>query len=114
MKRTSPMTNIARGLRQRQTQSEAILWEVLRDRQILGYKFRRQRPIGRFVVDFFCADAKLVLEIDGLIHNYQQAADIERQQMIEEQGMRFVRVTADQVKHDLLQVLAIIRTALQN
>jgi very-short-patch-repair endonuclease len=92
VKRTSPMTPIARDLRQRQTQSEAILWEVLRDRQILGYKFRRQRPVGRFVVDFFCAEAKLALEIDGLIHNYQQAADIERQQIIEALGMRFVRV----------------------
>jgi very-short-patch-repair endonuclease len=112
MKRTIAMVNIARDLRSRQTQSEAILWKALRHRQF-GHKFRRQHPIGRFVVDFFCPEGQLAVEIDGLIHDYQRAADIERQQIIEEENVRFVRVTADQVEHDLPQVLAIIRAALQ-
>jgi len=59
------MTEIARGLRQKPTASEALLWNELRDRKLAGYKFRRQQPIGALVADFYCDRAGLVVELDG-------------------------------------------------
>ena len=60
-----PILAAARELRQPQTPMEQRLWTRLRDRQFSGYKFRRQHPIGYFIVDFYCADRKLIVEIDG-------------------------------------------------
>jgi len=103
---------LAADLRYRQTLSEAILWESLRGRKLDGYKFRRQVPIGIFVLDFLCADAKFAIEVDGPIHEDQHEADALRQEVLESLGLRFVRVTSAQVEQDLPGVLAIIRTAL--
>ncbi len=85
------------------TNSETILWETLRDRRLLGLKFRRQHAVGRFVLDFYCAELRLAIEVDGGIHlDPEQAnADRLRQAEIEENGIRFVRLTADQVEHDI-------------
>jgi very-short-patch-repair endonuclease len=63
MKKASPTT--ARRLRRQQTNAERLLWSRLRDRRLDGWKFRRQFPIDRFVVDFLCADAHLIIELDG-------------------------------------------------
>lgn len=95
------MTEIARKLRREQTPSEAILWSALRDRKLENRKFRRQHPIGSFVVDFYCHQEKLVVEVDGEVHDTQQEADRERQEIIESLGVRFVRVTRHQVETDL-------------
>jgi hypothetical protein len=62
---------VARQMRQEPTQAEDLLWQSLRNHQLLGFKFRRQHSIERFIVDFYCAEAKLVIEIDGPIHDYQ-------------------------------------------
>src|SRR5438034_2400561 len=64
----SGRVSTARRLRKNQTDAERILWLRLRDRRLNGLKFRRQVPIGRYVVDFFCADAHLVVEVDGGQH----------------------------------------------
>ena len=63
---TAPMLQRARDLRKRQTPEEAKLWAVLRSRGLDGYKFKRQVPIGHFVVDFFCEEANLAIELDGV------------------------------------------------
>ena len=78
-------------------------------------KFRRQQAIGPFVVDFYCAEQRLVVEIDGSIHDgaAQKAADESRQQAIEATGMRFVRVTAELVVSDLTAALRTIESALE-
>jgi len=91
------MSIAARDLRRRATKSEAMLWPALRGRQ-LGVKFRRQQPIGSFVVDFYASDARLVVEVDGAIHLQQAKADVERQHLLESLGLRVVRVTAEAVE----------------
>ena len=99
------MVEIARDFRKEPTASEALLWEALRGRKLEGRKFRRQQPIGPFVVDFFCADERLIVEVDGAIHTTQQSADAERQTLLESLGLRFVRISASLVENDLDTVL---------
>ena len=95
----------ARDLRRESTRSEALLWQALRNRKLGGVKFRRQRPIGPFVVDFFCPEERLVVEIDGPIHKGQSGADQERQQALEASGLRVIRVRAADVESDIDAVL---------
>ena len=110
------MTEIARKLRREQTASEAILWEALRNRKLEGRKFRRQHPIGRFVVDFYCDAEGLIVEVDGSIHKLpeQQELDRQRQTLLESLGLRFVRLKAKQVEKDLPSALDTIRSALSS
>ena|SRR5258708_37445945 len=105
------MHQVARQLRKTPTRSEGILWAALRRQQLEGRKFRRQVNIGAFVVDFYCWTEKMVIEVDGGIHESQRAADAERQALIETLGLRFVRVSAAQVETDLPSVLTQIRAA---
>src|SRR5258708_3529319 len=105
------MHEVARQLRKIPTKSEAILWTALRRQQLEGRKFRRQVNIGAFVVDFYCWTEKMVIEVDGGIHESQRRADAERQALIEPLGLRFVRVSGAQVEVDLTSVLAQIRAA---
>ena len=105
------MRDVARQLRREPTPTEAVLWEKLRRKQ-LGYKFRRQVPIGPFVVDFLCAEAHLVVEVDGSIHETQQQADQDRQALLETLGLRFVRVSTDDVINYLPTAVEKIRVAL--
>jgi very-short-patch-repair endonuclease len=65
----------ARELRTRQTPAESILWDALRGRRLAGLKFRRQHPIGTFVVDFCCPDRRLAIELDGPVHAEQREHD---------------------------------------
>ncbi|NJK58572.1 MAG: DUF559 domain-containing protein [Pleurocapsa sp. SU_5_0] len=107
------MTEIARKLRREQTASEAILWEALRNRKLEGRKFRRQHPIGKFVVDFYCDAEGLIVEVDGSIHELpeQQELDRQRQALLESLGLRFVRLKAKQVETNLSSALDTIRSA---
>jgi putative DNA methylase len=105
------MQEVARQLRRESTPSEAILWEALCNRQLEGRKFRRQHPIGTFVVDFFCREESLVVEVDGPIHESQKKLDRQRQDLIESLGLRFVRVSSHLVETDLSATLETIRNA---
>jgi len=105
------MTEVARQFRKQPTPSEAILWQALRNRKLQGRKFRRQQPIGNFIVDFFCANERLILEVDGLIHESQKILDQQRQELLESLGLRFVRVSSDLVEKDLSAALEIISQA---
>ncbi len=106
--------DLARKLRARQTPTEALLWEALRDRQFGGYKFRRQHPLGRYIADFYCAEAALVVEVDGAAHAPpdQQAYDRVRDAELSARGLRLIRIPADTVEHDPEQALATIADAL--
>ena len=75
------MHGVARVLRRHETAAEALLWQAIRNRKLNGRKFRRQVPIGAFVVDFYCASERLVIELDGPIHEDQQEADQLRQRI---------------------------------
>jgi very-short-patch-repair endonuclease len=105
------MMVVAREFRKAPMPSEAILWEALRGRRLAGRKFRRQQPIGPFVVDFFCPADRLIVEVDGGVHESQRAADREREKLLKSLGLRFVRVSAEQVETNLPAVLANIHRA---
>ncbi len=95
------------------TPAERALWQRLRRKQLDGWRFRRQHPVGNFVVDFFCAQARLVVEVDGPIHLRQQGYDEERIQLLDElKGYRVLRFTNEQVMNDIEIVLEEIRRAL--
>ncbi|AFZ12009.1 protein of unknown function DUF559 [Crinalium epipsammum PCC 9333] len=101
----------ARRLRQELTPAESILWQALRGRQIEGLKFRCQHPVGRFIVDFYCPSVKLVIEVDGGIHDQQQVYDQARTEKLEAFGYRVLRFTNEQVMKDLSAVLEQISKA---
>ena len=106
------MVEVARGFRKELSRSEALLWSELRDRALDGRKFRRQHPIGPFVVDFYCAQEQLVIEVDGPIHRSQRDNDRNRQQLLEAVGLRVLRVGSEEVERNFDEVLAEIRAAL--
>ena len=81
----------ARDLRRNLTDAERALWRHLRQRQIAGLKFRRQHPIGRYILDFVCLEARLVIELDGGQHAHRQGADQERTAWLEARGYRVLR-----------------------
>jgi adenine-specific DNA-methyltransferase len=81
----------AKHLRHDSTDAERKLWRCLRDRQLNGFKFRRQQPIGRYVVDFFCSESKLVIELDGGHHTDQIKRDQRRTEFLNKAGYRVLR-----------------------
>lgn len=94
---------LARQLRKNMTLAEIRLWNALKHRQMLGYDFDRQRPIDAYIVDFYCKDLRLAIEIDGGSHDVPEAntRDKRRQQRLERLGVRFLRFTNEQVQQDL-------------
>ncbi len=88
---------LAREMRHRPTEAEAALWDMLRRHGINGLKFRRQHPIDRFIVDFYCPAVRLVVEVDGEIHQYTAEEDALRTEILEALGMRVLRFTNDDV-----------------
>jgi very-short-patch-repair endonuclease len=90
------------------TTSERLLWNALRDRRLRGLKFRRQARIGHSIVDLYCAEHSLVIEVDGGIHQLQRTEDAERQAVLEGMGFRLLRVNAQDVENDLDLVIGLI------
>jgi very-short-patch-repair endonuclease len=95
------------------TPSEKRLWAQLRARRLGGYKFRRQHALGRFIVDFCCTKAKLVVEVDGPIHSDRKEYDAERTQVLQAFGYRVLRYSNKQVDDELDIVLESILAALK-
>jgi very-short-patch-repair endonuclease len=95
----TPNKHRARALRQNQTQTEGLLWSVLRDRRLGGWKWRRQVARGPYIVDFFCAEARLVVELDGSQHQAPDAVayDTRRTACLERLGLRVLRIESAQV-----------------
>lgn len=81
----------ARGLRQNMTEAERRVWQILRSQRMRGHKFRRQVPIGRYIADFVCHEARLVLEIDGGQHDRLSPRETERSAFLQSQGYRLLR-----------------------
>ena len=100
----------AKHMRENPTVAEDILWQRLRRKQVGGFHFRRQHPIGRFIVDFYCADAKLVIEVDGSVHNEpgHDEYDAERQAFLEELGLKVLRFENTQVLRETDAVVEVI------
>src|ERR1700683_396750 len=103
----------AKRLRRNQTNAERILWFRLRDRRLGGWKFRRQFLIDRFVVDFFCADAHLIVELDGGQHAIRSEADVERTKILEAMGYLVLRYWNNDVMQNIDGVVEDIAAVLE-
>ncbi len=103
----------ARELRDQSTEAETLLWQQLRGRRFQGFKFRRQRALGPYILDFICLEAGLVIEIDGGQHSEQQAYDGQRTALIESQGLTVIRFWNHEVMNQTPAVLEKIWQALQ-
>lgn len=107
---------LAGELRVSMTPSERKLWRILRNRLMDRFRFRRQHPIKDFIVDFFCYQAMLAIEVDGSVHHdpTQRERDEERTRILNQLGIRVIRVTNHEVESDSESVLSAIRTAINN
>lgn len=103
------LKKLARQLRRNSTLGEVLLWNELKRKQMMGYDFHRQKPIGEYIVDFYCPRLRLVIEIDGDSHFMREKKDAERQQKLEGVGLRFLRLDDLDVKFQIDKVLVTIR-----
>ncbi len=108
---TAEKLELAKQLRQKSTQTEGILWQYLRGHKCNGLKFRRQQIIDGFIVDFYCHSARLVVEIDGEIHQQQIEYDLEREAVLKDRGLRILRFTNHEVLEQIDRVLLMIAEA---
>ena len=102
---SSEMYERSKELRREMTPAEKILWKELRTNKLNGLHFRRQQIIGRFIVDFYCHQHELIVEVDGGIHNLQKEYDAEREAYLNTRGFRVIRFKNEEVKNDLQGVL---------
>ena len=98
----------SRKLRNNQTEAEKLLWEKLR-RRVLGVEFHRQVPLLDYIVDFYCHEIGLALEVDGPVHDYQVLKDGKRSARLEGYGVRFLRFSHDEIINTMEMVLLKIR-----
>ena len=94
------------------TFGEILLWNEVKENKLWGFDFDRQRCIDNYIVDFYCKDLMLAIEIDGMSHNHEEAflKDEIRQQKLEGFGIRFLRFSEAEVKNDIINVLRTIET----
>jgi very-short-patch-repair endonuclease len=106
--------SFARHLRKHMTRSEVVLWQALRGGRLDGHRFRRQHPFGAYVLDFFCASARLAVEVDGPVHEgeRQGAIDHSRDRYLAARGVQTLRVEAAEVLGNGEDVLDRIRVAI--
>ncbi len=104
----------ARELRKNPTEGEQALWKHLRMRQLGGYKFRRQQPIGQYIVDFVSFEGRVVIELDGGQHSQQMDYDSKGTAWLEAQGYRVLRFWNNQVLQEIEAVKAIVSKVLED
>jgi len=102
------LKSLARNLRNKSTLSEVLLWNRLKSRQFLGYQFTRQKPIGEYIVDFYCPKLKLAIEVDGDSHSEKTEADSIRQKKLESMGLNVLRFYDRDVKRNIEGVASVI------
>lgn len=114
MRKPSKQLAFARELRQNQTEAERLLWSKLRSKQLASMKFRRQQPIGSYIVDFVSFESKLIIEIDGGQHNEQEAReqDLQRTGYLEGRGYRVLRFWNNEVLTNIEGVAEKIKESL--
>jgi very-short-patch-repair endonuclease len=103
--------NNARELRKDQTVAERKLWSYLRNRRICGRKFRRQHPFKKYILDFYCDEIQLAVELDGSSHSGElnRQHDKERTDFLESCGIKVIRFYNSAVENDIYEVLSILR-----
>ena len=110
----SRMTILARNLRKNATDAERLLWRHLRRKQLAGLKFRRQEPIGRYIVDFVCFEKSLIIEVDGGHHRIQVRDDRQRDEWFAAEGFKVLRFWNNDVLKNIHGVLDVISDACLN
>jgi len=106
---SKPITFIrARNLRQNMTNAELILWDRIRNNQLLGFRFKAQHPVAGFIADFYCHKAKLVIEADGLIHQAQKEYDMDRDRVFNDLGLTVIRFSNEEIENSPDSVIQII------
>ena len=106
---TLEVEQAAKKLRKNPTLAEARLWSALKNKQLNGLRFRRQHPIGNFILDFYCPSCKLVVEVDGEIHSDRLEYDDARTCKLAEYGYTVLRFSNERVMNDLPEVLLEIK-----
>ena len=102
------LKQLARKLRNHSTKSEVLLWNYLKGKQLKGYDFHRQKPIANYIVDFYCSELLLAIEIDGESHYGNEVKDNIRQKEIEKYGISFLRFNEIDIYYKLDSVMATI------
>jgi very-short-patch-repair endonuclease len=104
----------AKLLRKKMTYCETLLWEKLKGKQIGGHRFRRQHPIDFFIADFYCHDARLVVEVDGEVHNQNEEYDDGRSAEMERYGIEVIRFTNRDAEANIEDVIYKIKQTVNN
>jgi adenine-specific DNA-methyltransferase len=104
----------ARALRKQMTDAERLLWRHLRNRELGGWKFKRQYPVGPFIVDFICVEKNIVIEVDGGQHAENEALDLQRSAYLNKMGYRVLRFWNNEVLQETEAVLNAIFAILAN
>ncbi|MEK7682216.1 MAG: endonuclease domain-containing protein, partial [Chloroflexota bacterium] len=102
---------LARQMRREPTPAEELLWRRLRGRKLQGLKFRRQHPLERFILDFYCPDVRLAVEVDGPVHQYSREEDNLRAEFLASQGIRILRFSNEVVLDSTDKVIQTIADA---
>ncbi|MFI5164469.1 MAG: endonuclease domain-containing protein [Bacteroidia bacterium] len=102
------LKQLSRDLRNNSTLSEVLLWKQLKGRQMKGYQFMRQKPIEKYILDFYCSKLKLAIEVDGSSHNEKAEEDLKRQNEMEKLGIKFLRISDAMVKREIQHVVRAI------
>jgi very-short-patch-repair endonuclease len=97
--------SFARKMRRNMTEAESFFWQHVRHRKFPGYRFRRQQIIDGFIVDFYCARLKTIIEIDGEIHNFQKQYDKTRDNILKKRDLRILRFTNREIFTDINKVI---------
>lgn len=100
------LLDIRRALRVNSAPAEEILWEEIRNKKLNGLKFKRQHSIGNYIVDFYCASKRLIIELDGEVHNtsHQKEKDKHRDQNLTEMNFKILRISNSQVLNEIEKV----------
>lgn len=106
------LKNWAKEMRKQMPDAEALLWKLIRNRNIAQAKFRRQHPVGRYILDFYCDEKKLAIELDGSQHAEQSAYDSQRDAYLNSQGIQVLRFWNNQMLLETEAVLEVIYQAL--
>jgi very-short-patch-repair endonuclease len=104
------LNSLAKALRQNMTFAKILIWNELKQKKMSGFDFDRQRPIDNFIVDFYCKDLMLAIEIDGISHDSEEVyqEDIKRQAKLESYGISFLRFDDREVRNDIENVIRMI------
>ncbi len=110
------LKELAKRLRNNSTRSEIKLWGFVKGKQLNGFAFHRQKPIDNFIVDFYCYDLKLVIELDGITHQFEevQVKDKIKQERLEFLGLTVLRFDDDEVINDINNVMRVIEKYIYN